>query len=424
MKNKILDAFYDVLCIFLLRMKMIIKDKPTLLVLFISTVLFSLMVHTLSSAVEDRSAISVGVVDNDRSSSSEELVARLKKVPALKIFELEKEELLELMQDEMIMSVFVIEEGYDGKLLSGDMKDSITMYYKEDNKAVTALADIVAGEMMYSICFNESFRSYEQIAFEGVKHSKTQYKQYMGQLLSDREDFNFAFQMIYVNPETTIIIEEPISNSLLYKQLIIGILGILTAFIAMFILSATVREKETGVKDRLKISRFNSLVQDCGNFTALLFTEGMVCFIYSVMIYHQQPTKDLLLWASSYLLLLLNVMVLGGVFMLIAKLVRSMIFYQLLCSVLILLTGGLGFYHLLTGLYQSMADGLLKFVPNNWFIQGFTDIIVYGNADGYIKEGHRILLIMASMVILTVIILDLLQELPFMKIRRMKETGR
>jgi len=410
-KHKIREEFYDIVTIFLLRMKLIGKDTTTRVILFSSLLLFSVMVFSLSISARDQSALPIGVVDYDMSSTSIELIANLKEVPSLKVYENSEKELLKLLSDEMIISVFVIKKGYDQKLRIGDLKGIITTNFMKNNRAASIISDIVAGEMMYSICYYKGLRLYEQISFEGKKLTAPKYEEYMNHLLENSKDFDFAFDMNYVNPGKSEVQEEAVANTVLYRQLIIGILGILMAFIAMFILSGPVGEKELGVAGRLKLSRLHSLTQDSGNFLALMLVEGLISLIFSILVFTQMQSKDFFLWASIYHLLLLNALVLGGIFILVSKIIKSMILYQLLCSALILFSGGVGFYHLLTGFYQSAANDMINFIPNSWFIQGFTDIIVYGSVGGYMKEGHRILLLMSGVVIALIVILNLLKWL-------------
>jgi hypothetical protein len=61
---------------------------------------------------------------------------------------------------------------------------------------------------------------------------------------------------------------------------------------------------------------------------------------------------------------------------------------------------------------------MLKFIPNSWFIQGFTDIIVYGSEGGYLKEGHRVLLYLTMILILLVIGIDIIQGFRLSDFRR------
>jgi hypothetical protein len=87
-----------------------------------------------------------------------------------------------------------------------------------------------------------------------------------------------------------------------------------------------------------------------------------------------------------------------------------MISYQIICTIVILATGGLGFYSLISGLYESNLNICLKFIPNSWFIMGFTDIIIYGSRGGYLNEGHRMLLVMSAVVLILYIGIDLLEN--------------
>jgi ABC-2 type transport system permease protein len=400
----------DILYLFLLRMKLILKDVITVAVLFVSVVIFALIVRSMTVSAEDLSSLPIGVVDLDHTKSSGDLVSGLKKVETLRIMEGSKEKLQKLLMDEMIQSLFIIEQGYEEKLKSGELDEIITMLYKKDNKSASILSDIVAGEIVYPASQYTGYRYYETIAYEGKKLSEAQYLNYINELVKDSGDFNFAFQLNYKNPGEQASSENSISNSVLYNQFIFGILGILIAFIAMFILSQTVREKEMGVEVRLKVSRFGILKRDFGNLSALLIWEGALSLLFTVLIFGQLHSKDLGLWMSAYLLLMLNALVLGLVMLLLTKVIRKMLVYQIFGSVVILLTGGVGFYYLLTGFYQGIMENSIKIIPNSWFIMGFTDIIVNGRKGGYLKEGHEVLLIMAVVLILLVIGIDLIQS--------------
>jgi ABC-2 type transport system permease protein len=364
------------------------------------------------------SSLPVGVVDYDKSDSSKQLVLSLQKVETLRIAVKSEPELQKLLMDEVITSIFIIEKGYEDKLKAGDLKKIITMYYKEDNKSASILSDIIAGEMIYPVCFYKSLRYYRQLPFDGSMLTDLQYEEYMEKLLESSKDFDFAFRTIYEAPGKKMAAGQQLSNSVLYNQLIFGILGIFIAFIAMFLMSGTVLEKEMGVEVRLRISRFHIVKRDFGNIIVLLVTEGVLAILFSWLIYNHLHIKDGILWTSIYLLLLLNALVLGLILLLIAKMIKKMHIYQVVSSVLILLTGGLGFYHLLTGFYQGYTDNMLKFIPNSWFIQGFTDIIVYGSEGGYLKEGHRVMLYLAMILILLVIGIDIIQGFRLSDFRR------
>jgi hypothetical protein len=377
---------------------------------------FAMLIRSLSTAAEDLSSLPVGIVDYDKSSCSEALVSALGKVETLRMVGGSEKELRKLLLDEMITSYFVIEKDYETHIKTGDLKKLITMYYKQDNKSSSIIADIVAGEMLYPIGLYTGLRYYNQLPVNdqlpaGQKLSENEYISYMKNLVESSKDFNFAFRIVYAKPGNSKLSEEPLPNSILYNQFIFGILGIMIAFIAMFILSQTVSEKENGVDIRLKISGFSVLKRDIGNLAALLLWEGVLALFYTWLILRQLDNGNGKLWLSVYLLLLLNSTVLGGIMLLLTKVIKKMLLYQILCSTLILLSGGLGFYQMLSGFYQGFIEDMVKFIPNSWFIREFTDIIVYGSRDGYSREGYHILAIMAISVISLIISIDLIQGL-------------
>ncbi len=404
------SAFRDIIDIILLRLKLIIKDITTLTALISSILIFTIVIHSLSVSAEENSSLSVGFVDYDDSKESRALIDRLSKVPTLRIIKDSEEELHKLLLDEMVNAVFVIEKGYEKKIIKGKPEEVISVYYVDNNKSASIISDIVAGEMIYPISLYKSIRLYERLDYDGEKLTAAEYEKYITQLLAGSTDFDFAFRMIYENPDKSVADEKPLSNSILYNQVIFGILGILVSFIAMFLLSGIVRDKEMGVMERLKISKFHSLKLDIGNICSLLLLEGMIALIFSALIYRQLGVSNFRLYISACLLILTYSLMLGGLFLLIAKIVRSIIVYQMLCTILILLTGGLGFYRMLSGMSGAVSINLLKIIPNSWFIMGFTDIIVYGNQEGILTEGHRMLLLLASVAILLILSYDLLFE--------------
>jgi ABC-2 type transport system permease protein len=250
-KHRLREATNGILTILIYRMKLIGKDKATRIILLASVLLFAWMVFSLSVSAGDQSSLPVGIVDNDVSQSSMDLITRLENSASLKVIIGSEKVLNKKLLDEMIISYFVIDNGYEKKIKAGDLDGIITAYFKSDNKAASIISDIVAGEMMYPVCYYKALNLYKQIDFEGVKHTDARYSDYISSLLRNSKDFDFAFHMNYINPGKSEVSGEALDNSVLYQQLVFGILGILNAFISMFVLSQTVTEKENGVEIRL-----------------------------------------------------------------------------------------------------------------------------------------------------------------------------
>lgn len=402
-----MNFIYDVFSIFKLRMKLIIKDITTFITLLVSFIIFMVMINVLNTSAEEQSALPIGVIDRDNTKESQALINRLNDLSSLKLVFNEEAELKKLLVDEMIIAMFVIEDGYEEKVTKGNLQEIIAMYYVIGNESASIISDIMVGEMIYPICLYKSYQHYNKLTFNGDKHSQEEYNSYMNELYNYGEDFDFSFDITYENPEKEASIINPITNSLIYNQLVFGILGILVAFIAMFLTAQVVKEKELGIAHRLRISRFYMIKQDIANLASIVIVESFVAAVFTYLMYNKMGNGDLRILPSSFLLIMSEAIVFGGGFILVAKLIRSIIIYQLSGSIIILIMGGMGFYNLLTGLYDNIIGSFIEFIPNSWFIRGFTDIIVYGT-NTIINSEQVKLLAAGAVIIILIIVLDIL----------------
>jgi ABC-2 type transport system permease protein len=401
-RDRIRNGIADIFWVCYQRCKLFARDRVILAVIGISIAASVWLILSLSVASREQSALPIGVVDDGQSNASRQLVKNLKKVNTLNIIEEKEEKLKKLLLDQRIIALFVIKEGYEDKLIRGDASDSIAMYYAKDNKSASVISDIVAGEMMYSVCYDKGLCLYHQVLFHGQKHSQSQYKEHMEKLLKSK-DFDFAFRIRLDNGGRSFPKQKTISNAILYNQLMIGILGIFLAYIAMFLMSGAVYDKETGVAERLKVVGVTGRTLDMANFMVLALIGGIIALLFTGLMMTHLHLKALGLWKSVYLLFLLYILVQGGIFLLLSKWMKTMMAYQLAGSICILVTGGLGFFALLSGLVAAPLQYFEKIIPNSWLIAGFTDIMVYGSKDGYSKVEHRIQMI-AIVIALTALI--------------------
>ena len=66
----------------------------------------------------------------------------------------------------------------------------------------------------------------------------------------------------------------------------------------------------------------------------------------------------------------------------------------------------MGFYQLIVGLTDRLVDKIVKFIPNSWFIQGFTDIIVYHSAKDHVNMSYEKLIWSAIFLMMAMMILN------------------
>ncbi len=385
------------------RLKLIIQDKQNCVILICTFLVFLLVMNSLSFGAAKRSSIPVGILNLDDSISANQLVEDLKEVPSLFIYEEERHILNNLLYEEQISTIFVIEEGYEKSIQSGKTKELITMYYLKDNENAKIISDIFAGEMLYNICLNKGYRLYKKLPIEGIDSSsiftKQEYFKY-AQGLMDSADFDFTFDISMITHDGKITEKQTLSNSIIYQQILWGILGMLLSFLAMILAASIVLEHETGVYKRVGISLLHPAMIDISHLAVMLTITSVFSLPMCMLIGNKISAFTFTKGIGLYLLIVLYSTVIGLWFILLAKIIGKVVKYQYLGVLSIAIFGVLGFINLITGFLKSNLLNISKIVPNSWFIQGFTDIILNDTLQEIPYTSYSVLMVMAILMLL------------------------
>ncbi len=380
-------------------MKLIFHDKMTCIILTFSLLLFLFIINSLSFGAQERSNLPIGLLNLDHSESAEQLVESMKKVSTLYIYEGDMGSLNKLLIEEQIGAFFVIEEGYEKSIQSGQTSELITMYYTKNNENAKIISDIFAGEMLYKINLYKGYNVYKSIQKDTQSFSEQEYMEY-AQAQTESTEFDFAFNISLVNVVRNQEIGDNLSNSVIYQQIIWGILGMLLSFVAMFMAMGIVLDKEMGLDKRIGISFLKTSVIDVSYLstmiTVLSFFSLLLCLVIGGKIQHFTFLKG----CSLYLLMLLFSLVIGLWFIMLGKVIRQAGKYQIIGAVSILIFGFLGFCNIIEGFVSNNLLNISKITPNNWFIQGFTDIILFESLQDIPFFAHVKLAITAVCLIL------------------------
>lgn len=406
--------------LFYMRLKLIVQDKMTSFVLLVSSILFLLIISNLSINSEERSSIPIGLLNLDKSNSSNQLVSDLKEVPAFYIYETKEENLKKLLYDEQISAYFVIEEGYEKAIKIGRINELVTLHYLEGSQSSKILSDIFAGEMLYQISLYKSLYLYKSLKQKHEFNERNvnqfmnddEFINYMNQLI-DKNDFDFAFDIKMVNVKNGDFSNgnNTINNSILYQQIIWGILGMILSFIILFIGGAgLILEKELGIDKRLKLAITHPFWKDWDYLLIMIIMTGILStvsvFIVGIRI-HEFTVTD------GFLLIILNclfIVVLGEGFLLLTKIINKLGVYQFVGVISILFMGICSFFSIVKGVIPQFVFNLFKFIPNNWFIQGFTDIIINNTLQDIPFDSYARLSQMAFILFIINIVIGIRQN--------------
>ena len=389
--------------IYLIRMKLIFQDKMTCIVMLVTLLLFLFIMNSLSLGAQEKSSIPIGLINLDHTESAEQLAENVRQVPALFVYEGDKTSLMKLLYEEQINSIFVINEGYEESIQRGKSNKLITMYYLEDNKTAKIISDIIAGEMLFKISLYKGFNLYKSLPvnknkndnsdseigeLDSKRYTEDEYLNYAQKLL-ESSDYNFSFDITLVNVEKNEEVGKKIDNSMLYQQIIWAILGMLLSFVAMFMVTGIVLDKEMGLDKRIRISSLRIRTVDYSHLFAILTVLSIYSLLLCILV--GSKLKEFTLWqgGSLYLLLLLFSLCLALWFILLGKVIRQVGRYQYIGSFSILLFGFIGFFYLVKSFVNSELLNISYFIPNSWFIQGFTDIILNTSLQDIPYTAHK-----------------------------------
>ncbi len=370
--------------LYVFRMKAIFRDKLTCIIIVLSVLVFLFIVNQLSLNARERSSIPIGLLNSDQSESANQLAGDIKEIPAFYVYEGTEKELKGLLYKEQIHAFFVIEEGYEKWIQTGKTDELITMYYLADNKTVKILSDIFAGEMLYKICLYKGYNLYHSLpepenggtagSNRNKGYSENEYMDY-AKSLTALSDFDFAFDISMINVENQGT-QTKLDNSVIYLQVIWGILGMLLSFMAMLMTAGIVLEKEAGMAGRIKISLLRPFFIDLSHLGAALTVQGFLAILLCIILGRKLPDFTFRQGGALFLSMMLFSLVMGLWFLFLGKFISRPGIYQLIGIFSILLFGLLGFLDLTAELMDIKLLNISKIIPNCWFIDEFTDIIL------------------------------------------------
>lgn len=362
--------FSDVATQIKLRLKLMLSDKMTVAAFIIAAVAFTLVLNNLNIHADEQSAIPIGLVCEDSSELATDLVGRLKNVRSLHVYEGTFDENESLLLDGYISAVFVIKDGYGERVMAGETNDLLKLYFGKDDRTCAILGDIVAGEMMYEICFYGGLEHYHKLSDRG--HTDAEYREYTDELAKG-EEFSFSFDTEYINTGSKEKGEDEIKNSVLYRQMIAGMVAMLLSFVILFSYSQTVTENEQGIGRRKNATVFGKAAQIAGDLTAVLVCTLILCVLIAA------STANAVGSIESFFMILLTcigyVITMSVIMMLVSKISRSITVYQLVGGLLVLVFGGAGFASVFSGFMGRALGTAVSIIPNSIFIKLFTGAV-------------------------------------------------
>ena len=354
-----------------LRLKLLLKDRTAGICYIVASVVILIVILGLIIHAEERSSLPIGLVLEDHSDKAAELAERIRTTEALYVYENDLGSLYDMLLDGYINCIFVVKKGYGDSLTDGDPIEVLSIYAAEDDKISTVISDIVAGCMMYEVCLDKAYKRYQGLEAPSEDYVKMTYAEYAGYVKKMAEDdtFRFVFDATYVDAGTGKISTSDITNGMIYRQMIAGMLAMLMMLVAFCSFNSVVSEYENGIRSRLRTIAGSPLIRSIREIAAAATYCLPAAILISAMLIKQTGVAASL-WI--FLLDLAFILFFCIMFYVFTILCRNVFAYQLLGTVSVTVLGAMGFISAFRGL---IGDDLFINTPVAVYIDMFIKAI-------------------------------------------------
>lgn len=362
-----------------INIRLMMSSRAVVICMLFSITIFAIMIGTLSYSAKERSNIPIGVLDEDNTGLSRKLVKKLKSAEFVLVFEEAEVQLKERLDDRTISGYVVIKKGYERNVSMGNVTSLINMYYKSENGVFSMVSDVIAGEMADDICAGRTWIYYEDLRKKYPELDDSQLLfQYVDNARSEKGK-NLLFEVEMVDVKKNKNVTSQVDNSILYKQIVIGIVSILFGFLSMITVGTLKNADNIHVRKRRRASRIPESIFSMGQAGAIFIFLFGVGGISSIFLLYSLGIENSVGCITSLLIIMQSFLILVGaygiIFYLLGKCTGDKIAYPLIGTLMVIVMGAVG----VIGYFDAALLNISKFMPNYWFITRITDIMVSGS---------------------------------------------
>lgn len=372
--NLIKNYLKDIWNIVLIRIKLLCANKKFVLLYMFFIVITASIMLTFSKESDDKSSIPIGVVDLDNTVVSKSIIDRLNDEESIRIIKGSREELLTKLEKGELSSVFVYEKGFADKLSNLDTNMLISHTYSNSAMFGKILSDIVLSPMLDDVCYLYCKNQYYINDKKYIKVSnEEEYEQYFRRLYkNETKKVAFNFKVISEQLKDS----NKLKNQLLYLEVIIGICAVILTLVTMIIGNVYVEDYIKGVHKRLYISTMKISSVIIGDFLASLIVSFGFGTLVSVILFRELGVTNIRQIIKLLLLILALECTISMLFILLSRLCKDFVAYQLIGSICVLVLGISGAIYILGFLVDKTISSKLLVMPIATLINGYKNIVV------------------------------------------------
>lgn len=351
-----------------MRLKLLLRDKTALICYIAAAAVILTVAAGLNMHANERSSLPIGLVLEDNREPALKLKNAVKECESLFVYDGDEAMMRRLLEDGYINCYFVVQSDYSEKVTLGDTDGVIRVCSPEDDNISIIAADIIAGYMMDEVCTDKAYVRYASLKRDKGASTKNfdEYKEYVKEMAED-EMFAFNFDIVYSDNSEDTIDARDITNGMIYKQIIAGMIAMLIMLAAFCAFNGVASDKERSIAARKKamgISRIKTA-----------FAEILAVFVYlvplailSALVFFSE-TEMLQKLLILNLILTMMCAILSYLCTLPARNVAS---YQMIGTIAVMILGVTGFISVFE---KVMGISIFEYSPIALYISEFIKIV-------------------------------------------------
>ena len=383
----------DILTICSYRLKIIFKSFFVRVAFVIAILVTIGLIGSFAKVADEKTSIPVGVIDSDNSERSKNIVENLKNVPSLYIIEGEYEELEHQLVEGNVYVIIEINKGFEEFLKEGKKDKLLTQYYISGNKNMSLVSDVVLSQVLDDICYFACIRAYHQHDEYDLRSDK-EYQEHLRHIYEEyKGSVDFDFEI--VNIESNKNVTDNVSNGIIYKLVMVGIITILVSFITLFASNVIISDIRYNTHVRMNISHANCISKAIGDLLALFITSLIYIILSFIILFGKLGLNSFDEVLQMIIgLVLFNVMV-CGVFVLLANVVvKEPVMFQIIGAFTVCLMGIFGSFEIIAVLVPDFMKKLANIIPNVYVVRLYNKLC-------FVEDGIDVL---GDMTIFTLVI--------------------
>lgn len=383
-------------------LQLFFKHRFLLIFTILLPIVFNLFFGIIFTSY-DIDQVPIGLIDQDQSSISKDIVQGLKDHPSLSVETSTLAEAEKMLKTNKIEAYFIILKGFNTAIESSDYKESIELYYLDKSSIGPALGDLIAGEVMMPLAIHKAANMSDYYAKKNnlqAHHDKTLA---LGKAYKDENTFVMNIDTIVKMPQ--VLANETLDiQEVLKLNMIAGFSLIVMSFAILFSNSYLIDSHYKRVENRLIVSGIKYSQLYYMKYLSVLLNTVFIVIIEVITLSLMLPIHT-----AQQLLSLMCALFLYGLFLttlitFLSNIIKSKRIYQSILAPLLFIIGLLGGAFWSTEFLSEDLQFITQLSPIHYPLRVISRSIlnseIYSFLDGYLGYIGFIVILNATALML------------------------